>query len=86
MRPPTFRGATDALCLTAEQVVAEFKKAGREVSLASVNQARMKNARAKGYRPPPEGWERVLLGVARKRRKGMQELVEALARAVEGRG
>ncbi|HSW31888.1 MAG TPA: hypothetical protein VLH75_20560 [Longimicrobiales bacterium] len=88
MKSRTFRQVTDELCLTADELVAVFERAGRKVSLASVRQARM-NPGTKGYRAPPDGWEAVLLDVARKRGRDMAGLVkelEAFARQVEEHG
>jgi hypothetical protein len=74
MPSPTFREATDELCLSGRELSKIF-----DIPVQSVKQARL-DPRAKGYRSPPAGWERVLAKLARE--KG--EKLEWLAKELEG--
>jgi len=73
MGKPTFRQATQALCLSAPALSAMFG-----VPAQSIRQAKLDPSK-RGYRPAPAGWEAVLAKIARQRGKEM----EALARALE---
>ena len=77
MKRPTFREATDALCLTAEELAELF-----HVKLPSIRQARMKPG-STGYRSPPPGWEGELAKIARTKGRELVKLAEALERAGE---
>ncbi len=79
MPEPTFAETTRALCLTGPMLSKMFG-----VPAQSIRQARLSPS-SKGYRPPPDGWEAVLLDVARKRGREMQALVKALEAAVRER-
>jgi len=69
-----FRKATDMLCtpITHQHVA---KALG--VSVQSIRQARLKDE-AKGYRQPPDNWERALADLAEKRATEYSHLIETL--------
>jgi len=72
--PPTFREATDALCLSGRELSKLF-----DIPVQSVKQARL-GPEKPGYRSPPAGWERMLAKIARE--KGGK--LEKLAKELEG--
>lgn len=78
MPNPTFKEASDALCLSMRELAEIFN-----VSPQSVKQARL-DPQSRGYRPPPPGWERVLAKIARERGRELADLARALEAA--GRG
>lgn len=72
MPQPTFKEASDLLCLSIREL-AELL----DVSEPSVKQARLDPGSA-GYRTPPPGWEAVLAEVAAARGEELRELAERL--------
>lgn len=66
--PPTFKKATDLLCLSAPELERIFK-----VPAQSIRQARLEPEN-QGYRPPPSGWEPVLAKMARERARALNQL------------
>lgn len=74
---PTFKDATDRLlgCVTAEQLAAELG-----VSRNTIARARM-SPEAKGYRPPPHGWEDAVERLAKAHSTQLSALAKQLRRA-----
>ena len=72
--PRTFREATDLLCLSAVELAELFDRPAQ-----TVRQMRLDESHP-NYRRPPEGWEKVLEKIARKRGGELTKLADELAR------
>jgi hypothetical protein len=69
-----FKDATDTLGLPSPDLARELEnELGISVSAQWVRQARLAPT-SKGYRSPPEGWERVVARLARERLSELREL------------
>ncbi len=72
MTRPTFKDATNVLCLSGRELSELFG-----LPVQSVKQARMDSTNP-GARPAPQGWERVLASIARRKGGELVKLAEEL--------
>jgi len=70
----TFRHATDILGLSASDLATEFG-----VKPQTIRQMRLQPATT-NYRTPPDGWEKKVVRLARRRHKELSELIDQLNR------
>lgn len=76
MSQPSFREATDLLCLSAPEASSLF---GRPAQ--TIRQMRL-DADHPNWRPPPDGWEAILAKIARKKGGQLVRLADALEKSV----
>lgn len=69
---PTFKEATDLLCMTAPQLAEFFG-----VSAQTIRQARL-DPESPGYRTPPDGWVDRLAAEAEARGEALEGLAKSL--------
>jgi hypothetical protein len=72
---PSFKETTDALGLSAPELAEVLERPTQ-----SIRQMRLDPAHP-SYRPPPDGWERVLARIAKERGIVLYDLASALERA-----
>lgn len=72
MPKPSFKHATDLLCLSSPELAQIFK-----ANAQTIRQARLDPTNA-GYRRPPDGWEKKLAELARARGGELVKLAEEL--------